>query len=161
VLRRTSDAAGVRMSRGGTGGKRGGQAVTSYMQVAAAVVALLVVGFIAELKSRELSIQTQRSETAAVLETLRTRLEGTLGDQFDVLSRLAGTMAAVPDMADGRFQELADALIGRAAPVPTLAAAWDDSRLQLRGAREFAEPLRQVLAGADPARPGAGSLAGV
>jgi sensor domain CHASE-containing protein len=127
------DAAGVPMNRGSTGGQQGRQTATSYLQVAAAVGVLLVVGFIAELKSRELSIQTQRTEIAVVLESLRTRLEGTLGDQLDVLSRLAGTMSAVPDMPDARLQEFAGALMEDAAPVIALAAAWDDGRMQLRG----------------------------
>ena len=109
----------------------GQPAAASFVPLALAVAVILVVGVVTEMKSRDLARHIQRTGTNIVLEDLRADLEEAVGDQLDVLTRLAGTLSATPAMSEARFMEVARALQGKTAAIGALAASWEDGRIQV------------------------------
>ncbi len=136
-------------------------AATTYFLVAVAVAALLLVGAMAEVKSRDLAVQAHRAEAARLLEASRIRMSEVLGRDLDALSRLAGVLQAEPGIADEELRDVAARLLaeGGAEAVVALGAA-DEGRLRLHGGGDLAAPLRRVLAGTDATEAGARGLVG-
>ncbi len=108
-----TDDLGERMSEDRKSRRLAGQSASaSFVPLVLAVAVILVVGVVTEIKSRELARHIQRTGTSIVLEDLRTNLEEAVGDQLDLLSRLAGTMSAAPSMSEARLVDVARSLVG-------------------------------------------------
>ena len=85
---------------------------TTYFLVAVAVAALLLVGVMAEIKSRDLAVQAHRAEAARQLEASRIRMAEAIARDLDTLSRLAGILEASPGITDAGIRHAADRLLG-------------------------------------------------
>ena len=137
----------------------GQPAAASFVPLALAVAVILVVGVVTEMKSRDLARHIQRTGTNIVLEDLRADLEEAVGDQIDVLARLAGTLSATPAMSEARFMEVARALQGKTAAIGALAASWQDGRIQVwTQAGGLAPRLKEVLEHTSPGESGTASI---
>jgi signal transduction histidine kinase/CheY-like chemotaxis protein len=137
------------------------RSLASYTPTIAALVAVLAIGIVADVKTRELACQVQREAAAQHLGSLKSRIEDATETQVNFLTRLTGALALETALSQGDLERAArtaaldeDTILGLGLlPV-------GDGTLLTEGLVPSPERLTAILRQSDPARNGAQHLPG-
>ncbi len=92
---------------------------------AIALVVALSGGLFADYQNGEISRERLRSEVLAQVSLIRTRLEGNINGNIQLVRGLVATIATEPNMTQQRFGTLAENLVGERSQIRNIAAAPD------------------------------------
>ena len=92
---------------------------------AIALVVALAGGLFADYQNREIGRERLRSEVLSQVSLIRTRLEGNINGNIQLVRGLVATIATEPDMSQPRFANLARNILGERSQIRNIAAAPD------------------------------------
>ena len=92
---------------------------------AIALVVALCGGLFADYQNREISRERLRSEVLSQVSLIRTRLEGNINGNIQLVRGLVATISTEPNMTQLRFGTLAENLVGERSQIRNIAAAPD------------------------------------
>ena len=97
----------------------------SYLSVLVTIVVLVGASIFAEQQNSTIYSQRLRADVQSEVGLIRSRLEGALNADIQLVQGLVAVMSTEPDMTQQRFSDLSAQMIGRDGQITHLAAAPD------------------------------------